>query len=86
MNLSNANFFGPEKFTIRLVEYPPYSSDIECIRYGYESKGFLYDVVIPSRPIHTQDDKQVTRYYKTNGVSTLDKSPMHAAIEAHFNL
>ena len=83
MNLSNANFFGKQTYESDIVEYPPYSQRLTLTRYGYESGSTIYDVVIPPRPIGEQ---RITRWYKTNGVTSLLPSSIHKAIEAHFNL
>lgn len=86
MNLSNDRFYGPFELTVRLVEYPPYASDIKVTRYTYETGKKLYDVNIPERSVRNANDNQITRWYAINGQSQIEPERIHRLIEAHFNL
>lgn len=81
MQLKSENFFGPQAYIAEIVEHPPYTTRVNMIRYGYESKQIIYDVVIPERPI-----QGFTKWYKTNGVSSPAPTATHTHIERHFGL
>jgi hypothetical protein len=83
MHLSDANFFGKQAFESVIVEYPPYQERITLIRYGYESAGAIYDVVIAPRPLGPD---RIVRWYKINGRTSLTPHAIHIAIEKHFSL
>ena len=83
MHLSDSNYFGPQEYLSDIVTYPPYSERIKMVRYGYETRGAIYDVCIPEKPI---GEAQVTRWYKVNGVTSLSASAIHQAIEKHYSL
>lgn len=81
MNLSDANYFGPQPF-VAIVRI---SQRINATRYGYESKGHLYDVCLLSEPVQCDNGETVQRYYKDNG-KMVNANQYHWAIEKHFNL
>ena len=81
--LSELNFFGPQEF---IILHPPDLIQIKCIRYGYESKGKIYDVVIPERSVKIKKDEFVSKWYLTNGIPTLTPDKIHLTIERKFNL
>lgn len=83
MNLSDKNFFGPQTYLSEIITYPPYSERITMTRYGYETGSTIYDVCIPEKPI---GERQITRWYKTNGYSSETPSAIHKAVEKKFSL
>ena len=83
MNLSTSHFFGPQQFLSDIVTYPPYSERLLITRYGYETHKIIYDVCIPPVPIGPE---RITRWYKTNGRTSLIPTPIHVAIEKFYKL
>lgn len=87
MKLSDDRFFGPQRITKVLVEYPPYEVKVKAVLWGYETKDAIYDVVYLDRPVWVPGIKAyINKYYVVNGVPALEPSSIHKAVEKKFNL
>lgn len=87
MKLSNERFFGPQELTKIMVEYPPYQVQVKAVRYGYETKEAIYDVVFLKRPVWVPQLKSyIRKYYAKNGNASLEPDKIHIEVQKHFNL
>lgn len=87
MKLSDDRFFGPQELTKIMIEYPPYQVQVKAVRYGYETKDTIYDVVFFKRPVWIPQLKSyISKYYAKNGNASLEPDKIHLAIEKKFNL
>jgi hypothetical protein len=87
MKLAEDKFFGPQKITKLMTEYPPYQVKVDAVMYGYETKDTIYDVVFLKRPVWVPQIKSyISKYYAKNGNASMIPDKVHIAVEKHFDL
>ena len=87
MKLFDDKFFGPQDFTMRIIEYPPYAVDVKARRWGYETGKEIYDVIYLKRPVwNDRLQIYIERLFKINGMPDIIPHKIHKEVIKKFGL